>query len=601
MPRLPFTFLLLALLQILASCTENKYCAERMDAIRRMGDTVPMRAMKSLDTLCVEMEGADMHDRQLLALLRVRLQDKADMIPESDLQIKPVMEYFEEKGNDREKQEAYYYAASVYRDLRDTPAAITYFQKSLEHGRKAQGDSLLMRNAYSQLNKAYYITGNYDEALKAAEEELKIAKRMNLVDAITMIELGRGYLDMNRHDDARKAIRKALELQEKRMGTPQCAGELCSTMLVLLDTDEKELMEKCKAMLDRAMGAKRQSGAEYVYARYYSKKAMGDSAIHYFKQCFADSINLDVKACAARELLKAYHRTGNYGEASLWGTRYLEYAKEIDQINNREKSLRAHNQYIYNRDRIRELEERQSTERLQRTMLIATGVACLAIIVVIVGMWLVRRHYKNLNSELWESVRKTREETTRKRHELEQMVRMAKTEQEKGEAALQGITAELSATREALSEKEGELLHLKDDIAKMQEAECTLKKELEKKKLLSERLVQQQNKSAFLGSAKEVVRAVTAAAAGKYNMQEADWERLLSAVKTLYPDFAKAAYQQYPQTKSDQARFFCLLHIGLNNGQIRNLMEIPRTSLWRWTKKYEEIVGELAAEDTEGE
>ncbi|MBR4921953.1 MAG: hypothetical protein IKZ62_11670, partial [Prevotella sp.] len=51
----------------------------------------------------------------------------------SDLMIKKLMSYFEDKGSLNEKQEVFYYAGSVYRDLQDTPRALEYFLKSLDY------------------------------------------------------------------------------------------------------------------------------------------------------------------------------------------------------------------------------------------------------------------------------------------------------------------------------------------------------------------------------------------------------------------------------------------------------------------------------------
>lgn len=62
-------------------------------------------------------------------MARLRVQDKAYIAATSDIVAKQLVTYFEKNGTALEKQEAYFYAGSVYRDLQDTPRALKYFSK----------------------------------------------------------------------------------------------------------------------------------------------------------------------------------------------------------------------------------------------------------------------------------------------------------------------------------------------------------------------------------------------------------------------------------------------------------------------------------------
>ena len=83
----------------------------------------------------------------------------------------------DKSGTDKERQEAYYYMGSVYRDLNDYPNAVTNFLKSVEIAEThTDKDCVLWENAYSQLSYLYGMQLNYTEALDIALRQLQIAE-----------------------------------------------------------------------------------------------------------------------------------------------------------------------------------------------------------------------------------------------------------------------------------------------------------------------------------------------------------------------------------------------------------------------------------------
>lgn len=140
------------------SCSkqENEVLLKQLDDIKAMGDTLPQVAMQRLDSIKPQFDNETEYLCNKLALLEIRLQDKAYITHTTDKPIKEICSFFEENGTDIEKQEAYYYMGSVYRDLNDYPSAVTYFLKSAEIAEKAQDvDVKLWRNTYSQLSYLY--------------------------------------------------------------------------------------------------------------------------------------------------------------------------------------------------------------------------------------------------------------------------------------------------------------------------------------------------------------------------------------------------------------------------------------------------------------
>ena len=153
---------------LLTSCAHsNENLLHKMSKIKEIGDESPGRALVMLDSLEFEIRNKNIYIQNKYDLLRIRLNDKANNLPSSDRIIKRLVEYFEEGGSARDKQEVYYYAGSTYRDLHDTPKSLEYFFKSLDYAiENEESDHIMLRNTYSNLNHLYYLVQNYTDALK---------------------------------------------------------------------------------------------------------------------------------------------------------------------------------------------------------------------------------------------------------------------------------------------------------------------------------------------------------------------------------------------------------------------------------------------------
>ncbi|MBR3916604.1 MAG: hypothetical protein IKJ49_05630, partial [Bacteroidaceae bacterium] len=125
--------LLITILSII-SCSKSTDTGllSRLSDIQAMGDSCPLKAILRLDSIKPLFEEESEYARNKMLLLDIRLHDKAFIAHTNDSTIKAVCRFFENQGSARDKQEAYYYMGSVYRDLNDYPNAVTYFLKSIK-------------------------------------------------------------------------------------------------------------------------------------------------------------------------------------------------------------------------------------------------------------------------------------------------------------------------------------------------------------------------------------------------------------------------------------------------------------------------------------
>lgn len=110
--------------------------------------------------------------------------------------------------------------------------------------------------------------------------------------------------------------------------------------------------------------------------------------------------------------------------------------------------------------------------------------------------------------------------------------------------------------------------------------------QLEEKRRQSQSLLQKLRHSEMQENAYDVIAWVRLAADGKRRMDDADWNRLFSAVDSVYPDFSDMLLSRVTVLNNQQMQVCYLMRIGMSNPQIRNITDLPRTTIWRWTKTF---------------
>lgn len=122
------------------------------------------------------------------------------------------------------------------------------------------------------------------------------------------------------------------------------------------------------------------------------------------------------------------------------------------------------------------------------------------------------------------------------------------------------------------------------------------KNELASKELLLEEKIKQNktfikllHQTEIEVNAEEIIGIVKEASEGRHTMSDEDWKMFLHAVDERYPTFKNSLVQRLGKVNRQEMRLCYLMKIGMTNPQIQNIMDLPRTTVWRWTKKYEWI------------
>ena len=566
----------LMLMFLLTSCS-NGNVLDKMEHIKGIGNENPQQALTMLDSLEIDIRDASDYVKAKYDLLRIRLNDKADNIPTSDVVIKRLITYFEEEGLPAEKQEVYYYAGSTYRDLQDTPRALEYFFRSLEHG---NCDSIMLRNTYSNLNNLYYRVRNYQDATDMAYKELDICQRIGADVIRPYMHLGAAHYASRNYQRAEAAYDSAFVRIVRSQDIAQYQPHLIH---LLCGYSELEAMPKASMCLPLIESNPLEDFSPFsclAFAQYYESSGKLDSAAIYCKRIFANKAEVDAYDMhdAAGILHRIYICMGDTRQAAQYAEMYIQLSDSVDYGMRQELAATVNNKYKYYLDQKEEQAMKAEKERYKTILVI---VVFIALFLASIGyIFYVRRRHKHLQrvfalsaelKRVSENEKQFREDILQKDQELadsKKALEQSSNELDNVKRELQRVSAELAEYDEALKAKERQL-----------------SEKIEQNKAFVRLLYQTE----LDGKAEDVIHDVRQLAAGKKDMPPINWKRLYQAVDELYPTFKDRLLKELGTFTEQQMQVCYLMRIGLAKPQIQNVTNLSRVTVWRWVKRYDWI------------
>ena len=417
---------------LIASCS-NDGIMEKMEQIKTVGNHDPETALTMLDSLELDVRDGGEYVRNKYDLLRIRLNDKANHMPSSDMMIKKLVAYFEEKGSVPEKQEVYYYAGSTYRDLQDTPRALENFFKSLdialEH--KKECAPIMLRNTYSNLNYLYYQVQDYTNALKMGVKELESCRQIQTDVIVPFVHIGAAYLALDSVSQAETALDSAYAHIILSRDTSSYQESLIFVMYHYSCMGKKQKAKKCiNLMTDNPLDEFNPSSC-MAFAWYYESIEKYDSASIYCKRVLDDGTDLVNMYDASRNLFRIYNEAGDAKSACKYAEVNMLLSDSMDLGKRQELAATVNNQYQYHLDQKKEQYLKDEKERYKTTLI----VVCLATLLLaslgfICYIWKRNRHLKEVVALLEENKAKE-QQLVRKEEQNKAIIKlMHKTELE---------------------------------------------------------------------------------------------------------------------------------------------------------------------------
>lgn len=536
-----------------------------MDHIKTVGDENPALALKMLDSIYVDARNASEYAMMKYDLLKIRLEDKSYIPHTSNRVIENLVKYFEDNGTIKDKQEAYYYAGSVYRDLDDTPRAIENFYKSIETvGNKKECDSIILRNAYSNLHYLFVNVQDYNNALKMAQMDYSISKALNKMTINTMIQITTAYLNMDMEKEGIHYLDEAFNcLKDKKY-----ANEDNFIYLVLYHYSNLNLKDKaneCYNLIKKRKLKRMDAFVRNILGNYYMLIGQQDSAIACYEYIINEKKDEHAMYDTAKKLFLIYSENGNKDKAIKYGAEFIRLSEKLDFAQNSELAATVNNKYKYHLDQSR-MQNMESERIMYLRIAIIIGFSAVLLTLAFVIFYMRK---KNI--------------TLRRQLALTDSLNSVKAQMSDIKKNTLLKEQQLASAQSEIADKEQKMKEISEELQHNEQLLETTQKRLNDKMKQSEQLMQMLHKAELEDSASDVVEAVRKSAEGKKKLSATEWQQLYSAVNSLYPDFKDSLVSRDGNLSEQQMQMCYLMRIGLTGPQINNVVDISRTTVWRWT------------------
>lgn len=559
-----FIILIITISFLCISCKDNSLLS-KMDQIKTVGDENPALAMKMLDSIYVDARNASEYAMMKYDLLKIRLEDKSYIPHTSNKVIENLVKYFEDNGTVKDKQEAYYYAGSVYRDLDDTPRGIENLYKSIEAvSDKKECDSIILRNAYSNLYYLFVNVQDYNNALKMAQMEYSISKAINNTTINTMNQITNAYIDLDMNKEGLRYLNETFNLLKNK----KYAKEDNFIFLVLYNYSHLKLKDKaneCYNLIKKRKLKRMDAFVRNILGNYYMLIGQQDSAIACYESIINEKKNEYAMYDTSKKLFHIYSENGNKDKAIKYGAEFVRMSEKLDLAKNSELAATVNNKYKYHLDQSR-MQKMESERTMYLRIALTIGFSAVLLTLAFIIFYMRK---KNI--------------TLKRQLALTDSLNSVKAQMSDIKKNTLLKEQQLASAQSEIAAKEQKMKEISEELQHNEQLLETTQKRLNDKMKQSEQLMQMLHKAELEDSASDVVEAVRKSAEGKKKLSATEWQQLYSAVNSLYPDFKDSLVSRDGNLSEQQMQMCYLMRIGLTGPQINNVVDISRTTVWRWT------------------
>lgn len=396
------------LLYILVGCTENRVQMQRLQVIDSLMEAHPQAAY---DSLCrfdsLEVPDASRKVAMKCRMLMAKAQNKLYLQLSADTKFQEVVDYYDSKGSDNEKMQAYYLMGCVFRDQKDAPKAMMSYKKAIECADtlRKECDYKVLFGIYGQMADIYRYQYLHKQSIECYKKySYYAAKANNMASYIQGFELiASEYYALGDTLKAVEQIKKGYR-QYKAHGMRQDAAQMLSTLIyVCLQRAQyqqahyyMDIYEKESGLFDKNNNIL--TGREHYYkakGMYFLGINRIDSAEYYYRKLGRYGFRYET----AQGLLSVYRKHLNGDSIRKYS---ISCEQEMDKILNGTQAnavVQAASLYDYSR-----LQQKINKEKLSKVR--NKYLAILFVFILSLVFIILVRHYKRIKRKMAEELNK---------------------------------------------------------------------------------------------------------------------------------------------------------------------------------------------------
>ena len=432
-----------------SSCGKPDYPAvlTRADSLC---EVYPQEAERLLVSVAKDTATMSSDARWYYRLLRLKSADKNYIAPRSNKEAFSVVAHYENGGDSRLLPQAYYYAASVCRDLNDAPQALDFFNKAEEL--LPEGENLKMRSMIN--NQSGHILseqGFYDDALlrlkKSYRYDVALKDTENVIYSLR--DIGYALSRKKSFKVAADYLQKSIRLARKANRSDLVRDVLIQYSGMLVDAGK---YDKALDIMSRVSVSTKYIDSSPDYATL-SDAYMG---INQFDSTYKYSIALFsigtvyAKKSASKNMIAVFSHKNNVDSVRKYINLYELYSDSVEKIETREDVSRNNALFNYNKyvkaDAKLKLEQKRTTNIFLFVIAVLATIGCVAIGIALRINVKRKRQYRilgQMKKQQYEQTKEFREENDREILRLENQLQQYKGKNEELAALLERQKNEL--------------------------------------------------------------------------------------------------------------------------------------------------------------
>lgn len=573
---------------------------EQIENLWVMSDSSLMEAVMRSAQLKDDVKQASEMVNMKYDLLNIRLRDKQYMIPTSDDSIKKVAAYFEKHGTVQDRIRSYHYLSSVYRDLHDSPRAITNDLKALELIKSTdEKDSLILMHIYSNLSFLYRCQLNMDESICMALEYLNLFPN----DPWALMDVACGYQNKKDSVNAMIYYDKAYDIMMADSLFISHPSNYLELLGIYARYGEKEKADVLFKRLYEMKAAPLPSNYDIAFGLYHKTHNNLDSALIYFEHRYENADNLDGRCDAAEQIMECYYKKGDNAKAADWAMKFRDANDSVIAERQFDLTRNALAEYHYQKDVEEETRIKLRALNMQRWLLVVLLLSLLAGVAAYAYYVRKRRRLESQINEGRRSISRLRREMEEKNDSMmqirEQLAEVNSSLDEKRielTSVIQSMVEkqrELIGMKETLGKRELEMIDLKTRLVETDNQISKLQYELAGKSMTNKDLIKELVSKELTEMNTDILELFDKSLTHKVRLTETQWRGFFANMDAKHPDFKEQINERVPRLNVALLRTAYLMLAGLSNQQIEAIMGVSRQTQWERAKKLETYVGDL--------